>query len=529
MRRRDFLSATVLAAVATNGAFAERALAESRHGGTLTAMALPEPATLLGAIDTSVPVFQVSSKIHNGLLSYSPLFEPRPELADSWTIAPDQLSTTFRLRRDVKWHDGQDFTSSDVAFTIMKVIKIFHPRGRSTFANVVAVETPDPFTAVFRLKAPIPYLLKIFSSAETPIIPKHIFEASADPRQNPHANAPIGTGPFKFVQWERGSYILLDRNPNYWAPGRPYLDKIAYRVIPDQGARQVALESGEVLLGSPNPVPFAQMSSILKQGTLAATTAGMKGFGNMAFLEFNLDDATLKDVRVRRAIAHGINRDFIIKNVYFGYGSAATGPVSPELKEFYTPDVAQYPYDPKQAEQILDEAGYKRKSGIRMSLTLDPAPWDIRFRETAEYIREALRPIGIQVELRNSDAASYLRRVYKARDFQLINYAIANMMDPTIGVERQYLSQSIGKGIPFTNASGYRNTVVDADLLAARSEADPKRRQKLWIQVQKQVMSDLPTFPLLNEDDLTVYNKKVRGLDSDLMGAYGTLADLWIG
>ena len=494
----------------------------------MAAMALPEPATLLGAIDTSVPVYQISSKIHNGLLSYGPEFEPRPELAISWAIAPNQLSATFKLRGGVKWHDGEAFTSSDVAFTIMKVIKIFHPRGRSTFANVAAVETPDLLTVVFRLNAPIPYLLKVLSSAETPIIPKHIFETSPDPRQNPRANAPIGTGPFKFVQWERGSYILLTRNPNYWVSGRPYLDKIAYRVMPDQGARQVALESGEVLLGSPNPVPFGQLSSMLKPGTLAAANFGLKALGNMAFLEFNLDDAKLKDVRVRRAIAHAINRDFIIKYIYFDYAGPATGPVSHELKEFYTPDVTPYPYDPKQAEQILDEAGYVRKDGIRMSLTLDPAPWDIRFRQTAEFIREALRPIGIQVELRSSDAAEYLHRVYKARDFQLINYAISNMMDPTIGVERQYLSQSIGKGIPFTNASGYRNSTVDADLLAARSEAAPERRRALWIEVQQQVMRDLPTFPLLNEDELTVYNKKVQGLHSDLLGAYGTFTDLWI-
>jgi len=494
----------------------------------LAAMALPEPATLLGAIDTSVPVYQISPKIHNGLLGYGPLFEPRPELATSWTIAPNQLSATFKLRGNVKWHDGQDFTSADVAFTIMKVIKIFHPRGRSTFANVAAVETPDPLTAVFHLNAPIPYLLKVLSAAETPMIPKHIFEGSPDPRQNPHANAPIGTGPFKFVQWEHGSYILLARNSDYWALGRPYLDKIAYRVIPDQGSRQVALESGEVLLGAPNPVPFGQVSSMLKGGTLKATKFGLETLGNMAFLEFNLDDATLKDVRVRRAIAHAINRDFIIKYIYFGFANAATGPVSQQLKEFYTPDVTLYPYDPKQAEQLLDEAGFKRKVGVRMSLTLDPAPWDIRFRQTAEYIREALRAIGVQVQLRSSDAGEYLRRVYKTRDFQLINYAISNMMDPTIGVERQYLSQSIGKGIPFTNASGYRNATVDADLLAARSEADPKRRQELWMQVQQQVMRDLPTFPLLNEDELTVYNKKVKGLHSDLMGAYGTFTDLWL-
>ncbi|MCE7798891.1 ABC transporter substrate-binding protein [Sphingobium sufflavum] len=152
---------------------------------------------------------------------------------------------TFKLRPDVKWHDGAPFTSADVAYSLTEVWRKFHSRGRSTFAQVTAVETPDPLTVVLKLSRPAPYLISALSSAEAQIVPQHIY-AGKDFLSHPAGNAPIGTGPFRFVEWRRGDFIRLERNPHYWQPDAPHLDGIIYKLISDPAAASAALEMGEI-------------------------------------------------------------------------------------------------------------------------------------------------------------------------------------------------------------------------------------------------------------------------------------------
>ncbi len=146
--------------------------------------------------------------MNEGLLAYAFDLTPRPQLALSWTISPDGLQYTFNLRPGVRWHDGKDFTSKDVA-TSINLLKQWHPRGRSTFANVEEVRTPDPLTAIIVLSKPAPYLLYAFAASESPIVASHIYDVSADPTQNPAQRAPIGTGPYRFRSWEKGQQRRL--------------------------------------------------------------------------------------------------------------------------------------------------------------------------------------------------------------------------------------------------------------------------------------------------------------------------------
>src|SRR5215471_612734 len=162
---------------------------QARRGGTLSFILKPEPPHMHGALSTADPVWQATSKIHNELLNYDPNLNPLPELAESWQVSPDNRTMTFKLRRGVKFHDGRDFTSADVKFTMEEVIKKFHPRGRTVFAKLDEVQTPDPYTAVFKFSAPSPYVMFVFNASETPMLPKHIY-AGSDPRENPANRAP---------------------------------------------------------------------------------------------------------------------------------------------------------------------------------------------------------------------------------------------------------------------------------------------------------------------------------------------------
>lgn len=501
--------------------------AQPKRGGTLNIILKPEPPHLEGALSTADPVWEVTSKFHNGLLNYDPGLKPVPELAESWQVSPDGRTITFKLRHGVKFHDGHDFTAADVKFTMEEVIRKYHPRGRTVFEKLEEVQTPDPFTAVFRFSVPAPYVMLALNASETPMLPKHIY-AGSDPRTNPANSAPVGTGPFRFVKWEKGQYILAERNDKYWDRGKPYLDKVIFRIIPDPSARAVALERGDADLGGPWPVPIADQARLGALPQLMLEPRGYVVVSAMLYLEFNMRDPMFRDVRVRQAFAHAINRTQLVDVVWLGSGAPATGPISDKL-QFYSANVPRYDFSLKKAEALLDEAGFKRGGdGVRMRLTLDAAPYDENYLRSGEFVRQALRQIGVEVSLRNQDTPTYFRRVWTSYDFQLNLYGISNGPDPSIGVQRIYWSKNIVKGAPFTNGSGYSSPQMDRILEAARIETDPQKRRKLWEEFQQLAMTDLPIVPLMRLEQMTITNRRVKNLVGGALGIYDTFADVYV-
>jgi len=501
-------------------------VARAQSGGTLKWVLAPEPPTLNTAFNSSFMVQEISTKMLDGLVIYGKDFEPNPSLATGWEVAPDGLSITFKLRDGVKWHDGAPFTSADVKYTFEEILRKHHPRGRATFANLAIVEVPDRLTAVLRLSKPSAYIMAALSASESPMLPKHLYE-KGDPTRSPLNNAPVGTGPFKFAEWQRGRFIRLVRNPDYWAKERPGFDTIIAPFTADPASRAVGLETGEIDLGGFSPVPLADLSRVGKLPNLAVTTEGYALFGAMHYFEFNMRDPQFQDVRVRQAFAHAIDREFVAKNICFGYASPATGPVSQRLSKFYTPNVPRYPYDPKKAEALLDAAGFGRKAGgVRMSITHDPSPYTEEQRRFADYFKQAMRQVGIEVEIRMSDAATFQRRVWTENSHQTTSYGIFNMPDPTIGVQRIFWSKNIRKGVPYTNGSGYTSEEMDRILETAQSEKDAGKRRELFNAMQALAMKDLPVIPILNVDYTTVYNKQLKNVTTDLEGMTGTFATL---
>ena len=502
--------------------------AQPKRGGTLNVILKPEPPLLQGAVSTADPVWEVTSKFHNGLLNYDRDLKPIPELAESWEISPDGRAITFKLRRGVKFHDGRDFTSADVKFTMEEVIKKFHPRGRSVFEKLEEVQTPDPYTAVFRFSIPAPYAMLALNASETPMLPKHIY-AGSDPRTNPANSAPVGTGPFRFAKWEKGQYILAERNDKYWDQGKPYLEKIIFRIIPDPSARAVALESGDADLGGPWPVPIADQARLGALPPLMLEPRGYVMISAMMYLEFNMRDPMFRDVKVRQAFAHAINKAQLVDVVWLGSGTPATGPISEKLTQFYSANVPRYEFSVRRAEALLDEAGFKRGAdGVRMRVTLDAAPYDENYLRSGEFVRQALRPIGVEASLRSQDTPTYFRRVWTSNEFQLNLYGISNGPDPSIGVQRIYWSKNILKGAPFTNGSGYGSPQMDRVLEAARIETDPQKRRKLWEEFQQVAMTDLPIVPLMRLEQMTIVNRRIKNLVGGALGIYDTFADVYI-
>jgi peptide/nickel transport system substrate-binding protein len=502
------------------------AAAQPRAGGTLTIVQGAEPAALVSGVNTSTFIGTVSTKIHEGLLAYDFDLKPRPALAESWTVAPDGRTYTFKLRRGVTWHDGKPFSSADVKFSLEEIWKKLHPRGRVTFAKVTAVDTPDAATVVLKLSDPTPMLLSALSAYESQVLPKHVYEGK-DFTTHPALNAPIGTGPFVFKEWRKGDFIRLEKNPTYWDKGKPYLDAIVVRIIPDAAARAAALEKGEVQLGVFNPVPLADVKRLTALPTVKAETRGYEYFAPMYMMEVNLRTEHLKDARVRHAMMHALDRTFMADTIWFGFARPATGPLVSTSPFYTTQNVPQYAYDPARANAILDEAGLKRGAGnmrFKASLTFPPVQPEIP--RTAEYIKQALGRVGIDVELRNIDLATFIRQVYNW-EFELTQNYLYLLPDPTLGVQRLYISGNIKKGTPFANAAGYENKDVDAAFAAAQTENDPARRRALFAQVQRLIQEDLPAFNLLELSFVTLYNAKLVNHTMGADGPYGSFKDTY--
>lgn len=509
-------------------ALASPAAAEPQRGGVLQMIIQPEPPTLISAFTTAGVVGVVSTKMLEGLLSYDLDMNPKPALAEAWKLSPDGRTISFNLRHGVRWHDGKDFTAADVKFSLEEVWKKLHSRGRTTFANVTSVDTPDPYTVILHLSEPNPSMFSAFSSYESQVLPKHIYEGT-DILNNPANNAPVGTGPFKFGRWQKGNFIELERNPDYWDQGKPFLNKLVLRIIPDASARAAAMEAGEVQLAGFSPVPLNDVQRLSSQPAIAVETKGYEAFAPMFLFEFNLRRKPFDDKRVRQALAHAIDRDFIANRIWFGFAKAATGPVPSVLPKFYTSNVHLYPYDPKKAEQLLDAAGYKRgPDGKRFKFVHDYLPYGSDYQRTAEYVKQALGRIGVEVELRAQDFGAFVKRVYTDNDFDMTSNYFYCLPDPTLGVQRIYWSKSIQKGVAFGNAAGYADPEMDKVLERIQVENDATKRLELIHRLQQIAAEDLPVLDVLELRFFTLFNKTVQSHTTTSDGMYASFANVWL-
>lgn len=516
--------------------FASPLLAQTPvKGGSLTYTYHPEPTAMSTIATTAVPVALVATKIYESLLQWEGAeMKPVPGLAESWTRSEDGKTWTFKLRSGVKWHDGAPFTSEDVKFSIESIVRPYHSRGRALFGDVETIETPDATTVVFKMKAPVPYFLKAFQSTETPMMPKHKFQgidlaqAAAVRGAEVLTRAPVGTGPFKLKEWQRGSHIILERNPDYWREGRPYLDQIILRVLPDGAARAIAMEKGEVDVAPQSALPEAEIQRLSKLPHLEASMAGAEALGPNMWLELNLREAPLNDVRVRQAISLSLDRNRIIDVIWYGYGKPGIGPIVSSDPTYFNKALKPYAYDPRKAAELLDQAGYKRGSdGVRFKITQHVLPYGESWTRLGEYVKQELSKQGIAVETKSADLAGWLKAVYSDWAFHMTSTFQHNYADPTIGVERSYLSANIKPGAAFMNSMAYKNPRVDELFALAARELDPAKRKAQFDEVQQIIHDEQPVIYLMEMQYVHLWNKRVNGLITNGVSMYSGWDGVW--
>ena len=500
-------------------------------GGTLAFLVQPEPPTLASYVSTSGPIGLVMPKVYEGLFDYDNDGKMVPMLAESYEMSADGKTVTFKLRKNVRWHDGKPFTSADVKFTILEVLKKVHPRGPNSFREVSRIDTPDDHTAIFHLDNPAPYMMRSFSAYESPMVPMHLLEGQ-DVKSASLANNPVGTGPFKFVEWKKGQYIRLDKNEDYWQEGLPYLDRIVGRFIPDASTRTAAMENGEVMYAAYNAIPNIDAVRLKERDDIGVTTDGYSMINPMALIEFNTIEGPFVDPAIRRAISTAIDRRFMIDTIFFGYGKPATSALSSNFKATNLhAAMPNYPEtgDAAAANAMLDAAGYaKDANGVRMRAVLDIIPYGEDWRRAGEYLKQAMGDIGIQLDLRYEDVPTWLKRVYHNYDFEMnVNY-FYQLPDPVLGVHRHYGTNQIRQGTHFVNSSRYSNPTLDALLDSGSKEPDAAKRTATYKEIQTILANDMPVVNLFELQFLTVYNTKLKGAYGSAMGAYGSFREAYL-
>jgi len=455
--------------------------------------------------------FKICDNIYDTLIQYKDeSTELEPALATAWESSEDGLTWTFYLRQGAKFHDGTAFDAAAVLFSLNRQHDATHPFHNvggaynywidTGLAEVVdKITAVDEFTVKIHLKtAYAPFIYTIAITPFSIVSPTAVEKFGED-----FTNNPVGTGPFKFVQWDRNDKIVLEANDAYWG-GRPRLDRVIFRSILDNSVRLIALQDGSLhTMEFPNPDEFMQIRDDANLELI--TQPGM----NIGYLAMNMDKPPLDNLKVRQAINHAINKPAIIEYLYQGMGIPAKNPIPPTLWS-YDDTVADYEYNPELAKQLLAEAGYPDGFETTLWALPLPRPYIPDGRALAEVLQSDLRNIGVETKIVTYEWGTYLEKTKNGEhDMALLGWS-ADLADPD-NFFYYLLSKSAAKK-PAGNIAFYRSDAMQDVLERARASTHRDERIALYQQAQAIFHNDVPWVPLVHAQRMLVINKKVKNL-----------------
>ncbi len=480
-------------------------VAQAAKGGVLVVGSTQAPRHLNSAVQSGIATMMPAAQLFASPIRMDKNWKPQPYLAESYTLSPDNRSITLVLRKNAVFHDGKPITAEDVKFSI-ETIRDNHPF-KTMYGPVNAVTINDPQTAVIRLAEPHPAVLLALSTSLTPIIPKHIFGDGTDVKIHPRNGNPVGSGPFKLVEFKPGEHIIMERFDRFFFKDQPKLERVIVRLFKDSSSLLLAFERGEIDAQSVSDP--REVDRVRKTPGALVVKGAAPAIGPLAWLAFNTKNPKLADKRVRQAINFAVDKQYILNTILGGIHARCTGPLT-SGSPFYTGDVEKYELNLAKATKLLDEAGLKPgANGVRLTLDLDAVPGNSDARNLQEYLKPSLAKVGIEVTLRMSpDFPSWARRV-SSLQFEMSLDSVWNWGDPVIGVHRTWLSSNIKPGVIWSNTQSYANPKVDEWLAAAGQEMNQAKRKELYKQVQRTVVEDCPVAFLYEQTFYEAYGGKV--------------------
>jgi len=497
-------------------------------GGTLITAITDDPVSLNGIYANDGASVSVLSFVFNPLTLGGENWgtEITGDLAESWSVSEDGLTWTFNLHQGVKWHDGEELTAEDVVYTFQTIqtseaeIAPFRPRFMQG-DEPIQFEAADEYTVVAHLTSPN---ASFFTDISVPIVPKHVLEGQ-DLREGPFNRAPVGTGPFKVVEWNTAESIVLEANEDYFR-GRPCIDRLIFRIIPDEQSQVAALQTGELDF-LPN-IPGASVPTFEGNPDFAISVAEQDSLFHM-FL--NLDNPKFQDVRVRQALMTAIDRQAVVDIVRQGYGVVHNSHFD-HVVPFYQQDkLGGYDYDPERAGALLDEAGISDTDGDGIR-DVNGEPWTITitsfaggFRDYADYavvVQAFWQDIGVQTELEFGDLSTLVEQIYQERvvdkpyEAHTSGWSVIGP-EPNSYANFYMWTDALGPNIP-----NYRNEEVNELFEAARLETDFDARMAIYEQIEAILWEELPTLPLYRNTEPAVLSSRFNIDDAVLDISLGT-------
>jgi peptide/nickel transport system substrate-binding protein len=488
---------------------------EPTRGGTLIEVLSADASVINPSVSALVQDLYAGCIVYQGLIRYGKNFAIEPSLATSWEISPDGKTYTFHLRK-ANWHDGQPFTANDVVFSLTQVTAKYGSKFAAASQMLDSVVAKDASTVVITLKKPFgPFLFSLACENNAGILPEHVF-AGTDILKTAAERPPVGTGAFKFSEWVRGDRIVFKAYKDYWNKDEPYLDSIILKIVPNASARALALRSGDVDLVTYYVFPLSSVTSVSNNPNF---TLREKGSPNLELAFLNTKTPALSNREVRQALLTAIYRDFIKRSVFQGLGNSAVSSIDSRIKWAYNPEVdltKMYPFDPKRAEQMLDEAGFPRKAGgTRFDFRIVYESGRAEYTSLALALQSFWRAIGINVTIVSAERAVVLKRIFADYDYDVAFWEYTTSSDPALGIARTYVTSAIDPKRILNNASRYSNPVVDDLFMKGQDAPSLDERAKYYFEVQKVLAVDLPVLPIFETAQFEASSSRVHGLDAD--------------
>lgn len=458
---------------------------------------------------------KVSMQIFDTLLSFKEgTTEVQPSLAEGYNISEDGMKYTFTLKKGVTFHDGTDFNADAVVFNFVRWNDPNSPYkfegdsfgyfdfllGDANHRVIKEITTVDDYTVEFTLNQPhAPFLEKIALPVLGIASPTAVKE-----KKEKFKEEPVGSGPFVFKEWKRNESITVEKNQNFWQAGYPKLNKVIFRVIPDNSARLNALKTGEIdLMDGLNPDDSADIKK--EEGLQLLSRPPL----NVAWIGFNLKKAPFDHPKVRQALNHAVNKEAIIQAFYAGSAKPAINALPPDTWG-YNSQVKDYGYDLEKAKALLAEAGYPQ--GLDQEVVLYALPISRPYmpdgRKMAEAIQAEFAKIGVKVKIESPEWAVYLQDLAKGDKFDMFMLGwVAEIADPDSILYPLFDKEGIGS----TNYSSYQNPAVDSLLEGARKIVDQTKRTEMYKEAQELIRNDAPWIPLVHAPPLLAAQSSLKG------------------
>ncbi len=455
---------------------------------TITIATPIDPESLDPAYDTSIKAISVMSQVYDRLVWRDSSGELSPALAESWEfLEPTMLE--MNLRTGVKFHNGADFTADDVVFSFNRLLDEDNPVPLSSYVqgSIESVEKVDDYTV--QITTPEPRALLVAEISRIAILSKESVEEAGEA----YGQAPVGTGPFRFVQWDKNEKIVFEAFDEHWR-GRPQIDQVVFRIIPDDFARFAALTAGEVDVISnlpPERIAEVEEDPNVKVGAVHSV--------RNLFVGMNTWEPPFDDVRVRQAMNHAIDVELIVDTIFDGHAYPNGSPCN-QMLTGYDPNFEGYEYDPEKAKALLEEAGYP--DGFEVTFW-GPNGKYLKDKEVQEAMGAMLAEIGVTVEHRMPEWAEYWGQYSPGELDGLMFLGTGNpLIDCDMTMTYRFYSETAGQY--------FNSPELDAMIEAEQQEVDPEARQEIFVEIQQYLKDQAAWIYLYDQEDLYGLSERVQ-------------------